>query len=83
MATSKVVVLSTVQFQLFVVAAVVSGKYDPSQPPRVTVSGESVVGHYEETLADGIFGDKKVCVGSVTLCSEMRFRGECIILSGC
>ena len=63
------------------VPAVVSGKYDPAQPPRVTVSGDSVVGPYEETFDERIFGATKLCHGSVTLCSEMRFRGECIILS--
>jgi hypothetical protein len=33
----------------------------------VTVSGDSVRGHYEETLDGRIFGAKKICQGSVTL----------------
>jgi hypothetical protein len=63
-------------------AVVVAGKYDPAFPPRVTISGESVKGYYQETFDERIFGSKKVCQGAVTLCSEVRFRGECIILSG-
>jgi len=58
----------------------VSGKYDPSNPPRITITGQSAEGHYEEPLVAAISPVENVCIGTITLCSEARFRGECITL---
>jgi hypothetical protein len=46
----------------------------------VTITGQSADGHYEEILDGEIFGAERVCQGTATLCSEPRFRGECITL---
>ena len=58
----------------------VSGKYDPANPPRITITGQSADGHYEEPLVAAILPIENVCDGTITLCSEARFRGECITL---
>lgn len=61
-------------------AVTVSGKYDPTNPPRITITGQSADGHYEEPLVAAILPIENVCVGTITLCSEAKFRGECITL---